>query len=308
MLQCLRMSDKDHGSLGWGVTTEQGAEIWDDNPVIQGENITYKDWSKLLFYPKKFTLYRYLRKTLWRKQGQTREHLRILDVGCGTGADVVDIKKIFGKHAEVIGLDVVALQVDLAKEKVKRHGIWAEFQLFDGVSIPFPDAHFDAVYTSDVLGHVQHVNEWLAEVARVLKPGGALAMFSESALGKHAYIRRYLFDRGLNVDPHAEFHISLYSKDELRHKISRAGFDIQKMYSLFWASFLVHPDEFYKKLQAQKKFPLLRFINKLLYLIKQKTRPFSLAVAELYGLVEMHMIGRWVQSQGYIILAKKKKH
>src|SRR3989338_5159391 len=307
MLQCLHMSDKAQSSLGWGVTTEHGAEIWDDNPVIQGETITYKDWGKLLFYPKKFTLYRYLLKTLRHihRQGQ---HIRILDIGCGTGADVVDIKKIFGKQAEVVGIDVVALQVDLAKQKVQRHGVCAEFQLFDGVSIPFPDAHFDAVYTSDVLGHVQQVSDWLAEVARVLKPGGTLAMFSESALGKHAYIRRYLFDSGLNVDPHSEFHISLYSKYELRHKISRAGFDIKKMYSLFWTSFLVHPDEFYKKLQAQEKFPVLRVLNKVLYFFKQKTRPFSLAVAELYGLIEMHLIGRWIESQGYIILAKKKKY
>lgn len=132
-------------------------------------------------------------------------------------------------------------------------------------------------------------------------------MFSESALGKHAYVRQYLLEHGLNVDPHAEFHISLFPKKELRHMIERAGFDIKTMWGVFWLSFLVHPDEFYEKLQAQDNFKVLKFVNKLLYWIKKKTHPFSTAAAELYGLVEMYVIGRWVEPQGYIILAKKKK-
>jgi len=85
--------------------------------------------------------------------------------------------------------------------------------------------------TFDVLGHVKNVDGWLAELSRVLKPGGALAMFSESKLGKHAYIRNYLMRRGINTDPHAEFHISLYSKEELQEKLRIAGFAVKRMFS-----------------------------------------------------------------------------
>ena len=88
--------------------------------------------------------------------------------------------------------------------------------------------------------------------------------------------------------------------------LDSADFEIKKMYASFWLSFFVHPDEFYEKLQAQKKFPILKIINYILYKIKKKTHPFSTALAELYGLVEMLTIGRWVESQGYIILAEKK--
>ena len=171
---------------------------------------------------------------------------------------------------------------------------------------PGLDESFDAVYTSDVLGHVEDVRTWLLELNRVLKSNGVLAMFSESKLGKHAWLRNYLFKRGLNVDPHENYHISLYSRTLLHEYIEEAGFYIKRIYSAFWASFLVHPDEFYEKLQSQKKFPVLRCLNKILFLVKKKTHPVSTALGELYGLVEMLTLGRWLEAQGYIILAKKK--
>jgi len=151
------------------------------------------------------------------------------------------------------------------------------------------------------------VPNWLEELQRVLVPGGRLAMFSESKLGKHAYIRNYLYKRGCNTDPHAEFHISLYSKTELKKMLDQSGFAIKKMYTAFWLSFLVHPDEFYGALHKQKGFFFLRNINKVLYWIKKKTHPISTALAEFYGLVEMLFLGRFLEVQGYIVLAKKKE-
>ena len=243
-----------------------------------------------------------------RGRGDGTVKPRILDVGCGTGASVVDFKKMFGRSVEVVGIDVVLLQIELAKEKIKKNGVWAEVEYYDGVNIPYPAEYFDAIYTSDVLGHVEDVPEWLSHLNRVLKPGGVLAMFNESKLGRHAYIRNYLFKRGLNVDPHAEAHISLYSKSEMKKKINEAGFEIKKMRSMFWASFLVHPDEFYEKLSKTKKFPFLRMINSILYRLKKKTHPFSTAAAELYGLVESFLVGSFVESQGYVVLARKQEN
>jgi ubiquinone/menaquinone biosynthesis C-methylase UbiE len=299
------MENKKNTTKGWGIVDGAGTEIWDDTPVFLGTEITKKERAKLLFYPKKWMLYRHIERACKKKKSQ--KHFRILDVGCGTGAAVIDLKKMLGKKAEVKGIDVVHMQVEIAEKKVAQHGVWAEFAWYEGVSIPYQKEYFDAIYTSDVLGHVEDVPAWLDELQRVLKPGGVLAMFSESQLGKHAYVRNYLQKRGLNVDPHAEFHISLYPKAELRHMIERAGFEIKTMRTAFWASFLVHPDEFYEKLQGQKKFFVLKIINKILYVLKKKTHPFSTAAAELYGLVEMYVLGRWVEAQGYIVLARKRE-
>ena len=242
----------------------------------------------------------------WHRYIKPLHNKIILDLGCGTGASVIDLKKLFGHEVEVVGIDVVRLQIELAKKKIVENAVWAEVDWYDGENIMFPDNHFDAVYTSDVLGHVADVPRWLKELNRVLRPSGVLAMFSESELGRHAYVRKYLFNRGLNIDPHAEFHISLYSKEKLREMLEESGFEIKRMLNSFWLSFLVHPDEFYEKIQAQKKFLFLRLINKILYKIKKKLGIYGIAVAELYGLVEMLTIGRWIEGQGYIVLAKKK--
>jgi len=297
------MSRKSQKIEGWGVADNDGSEVWDTNPVFTGPKVTWQDKLKLLFYPKKFLLYRYIYKQVKKQTGK----VRILDVGCGTGATIIDLKKLFGRSVEVMGVDVVHLQVDLARDKLKQAGVWAEVKWYDGKTLPFVEESFTAIYTSDVLGHVADVQTWLHELNRVLKPGGVLAMFSESKLGKQAWVRNYLFKRGLNVDPHEKYHISLYSKAWLREYLEEAGFVIKKIYSAFWASFLVHPDEFYEKLQGQKKFPVLRLLNRMLSWLKKKTHPVSTALAELYGLIEMLTLGRWVEAQGYIILARKKK-
>ncbi|OIO20067.1 MAG: hypothetical protein CO029_01485 [Candidatus Magasanikbacteria bacterium CG_4_9_14_0_2_um_filter_41_10] len=290
----------------WGVKIDDGTEIWDASPVFTGEFVTWKEKLKLVFYPKKFVLYRAIAQDIKRKNiGDLRDPYRILDVGCGTGASVVDMKKLFGRHVEVVGADVMRLQNDLARENLKKYGVHADIVDYD-TTLPFEDNTFDAVYTSDVLGHVPDVDAWLAELNRVSVPRGLLAMFSESTLGKHAWLRKYLLKRGLNTDPHAEFHISLFSKDELKEKITDAGFYISIMLSTVWLKFLVHPDELYPAFQSSKKFFMLRTLNKWLYLLKKKLHPYSTAVAELYSFVELLTLGRIVESQGYVIVARKQ--
>ncbi|KKW42459.1 MAG: hypothetical protein UY92_C0006G0020 [Candidatus Magasanikbacteria bacterium GW2011_GWA2_56_11] len=282
--------------------------MWDARPVIRGPRAAARDWLILLFYPKKFFLYLHIRKNFRRsRRGQNRTAFRILDVGCGTGASVIELKKIFGPAAEVHGVDVVRLQVDLAQSRLAEYGVSANVCWFDGERLPYPDQYFDAIHTSDVLGHVADVPAWLAELSRVARPGGALAMFSESRLGRHACIRRYLLRRGLNTDPHAAFHVSLYSKADLKLLLQQAGFGVKKMYTTVWAKFLVHPDELYPALAASRLFPVLRFANIILYKLKKAFHPVSTAAAELYTLAEMLTVGRILEAQGYVILAAKDK-
>ncbi len=299
---------QNNSTLGWGKMQESNIEIWDTNPVFRNDFVSTKDWLKLFFYPKKYFLYRKIKKHVAKQftYKSKNERIRILDVGCGTGSSVIDFKKMFGRKVEVYGLDVIKLQIDIAREKIKQNGVWAEVVWYDGEIFPFESNYFDVIYTSDVLGHIKNVRSWLKEINRVLKPGGLLAMFSESKLGKHAWIRNYLFKHGLNADPHAEVHISLYSKKRLREMITEADFDIESIKGLSWASFLLYPDEFYDKLQNQKKFLFLKFLNKIFYKIKKKFHPFSTAGCELFSLIVALVFGKRIEAQGYIIIAHKK--
>ena len=91
---------------------------------------------------------------------------RVMDLGCGMG-DSVDQ---FGSAVEWVGVDLErSPEVDL---RVRRD---AEFHTFDGERLPFDDASFDFVYCKQVLEHVRRPAVLLADVARVLRPGGVLA-------------------------------------------------------------------------------------------------------------------------------------
>lgn len=90
---------------------------------------------------------------------------RVLDLGSGSGF-----------HAALLaswGYDVDA--IDIAGRSVP--GVaYFDVAEYDGRTLPFPDGLFDAVLASHVLAHLRDVDEVLAEVRRVLKPGG-LAIF-----------------------------------------------------------------------------------------------------------------------------------
>jgi SAM-dependent methyltransferase len=94
---------------------------------------------------------------------------RVLDLGCGAG-DSVDVFRARDPDVQWVGLDVPG-----SPEGQMRTRTDARFETFDGVSMPFGDGAFDLVYCKQVLEHVGHPEPLLAEVRRVLAPGGYFA-------------------------------------------------------------------------------------------------------------------------------------
>ena len=93
---------------------------------------------------------------------------RVLDLGCGAG-DSIDVFRRFDPAVRWVGLDLPS-----SPEVDARRRNDAEFATFDGDSIPFPDGEFELVYCKQVLEHVRRPESLLAEVTRVLAPGGHL--------------------------------------------------------------------------------------------------------------------------------------
>ena len=91
--------------------------------------------------------------------------LNVLDVGCGTGRMVENLKK-FG--AKVTGLDVSEKMLAIAK----KHFSTTEFVLGDIEELPFEDESFDMVVATFVIVHLGTLQRAFDEVYRVLKPGG----------------------------------------------------------------------------------------------------------------------------------------
>ncbi|MGZ4208912.1 MAG: class I SAM-dependent methyltransferase [Actinomycetota bacterium] len=90
---------------------------------------------------------------------------RVLDAGCGEGYGT-DL--LSGVAASVTGVDLEEPVIRRAAARYSR----ARFETANLVSLPFPDASFDAVVSLQVIEHLHSPQEFLAECARVLVPGG----------------------------------------------------------------------------------------------------------------------------------------
>ena len=91
---------------------------------------------------------------------------RVLDLGCGAGDSVEQFRSL-NPSVEWIGADL-----EESPEVATRTRTDAEFRTFDGRSIPADDASIDVVYCKQVLEHVEERGPLVADVARVLRPGG----------------------------------------------------------------------------------------------------------------------------------------
>ena len=103
-----------------------------------------------------------------------RPGLRVLDFGCGPGTISSGLAKAVAP-GEVHGIDMEASQIDLARSVVEVRGqANATFHVGDVTDLPFEDGSFDVAHCHNVLMHVPDTAAVLAEVRRVLKPGGIL--------------------------------------------------------------------------------------------------------------------------------------
>ena len=93
----------------------------------------------------------------------------VLDLGCAGGFMA---EALAARGARVTGIDPAAQAIDAARAHARTGGLRIGYDVGVGEALPYDDASFDAVVCVDVLEHVADLNKVLAEVARVLRPGG----------------------------------------------------------------------------------------------------------------------------------------
>ena len=100
---------------------------------------------------------------------------RVLDFGCGPGTISVGLAQVVDP-GEVHGIDMEASQIEMASAAAEAGGhANATFHVGDVTDLPFDDNSFDVAHCHAVLMHVPDTQAALAEVKRVLKPGGLIA-------------------------------------------------------------------------------------------------------------------------------------
>lgn len=114
----------------------------------------------------------------WRAHSQNHDGWELLDIGCGTGANLHLLSTAAatgsGKQGRVTALDYSPLALQFARDHLA--GLPVDLLRGDATRLPFPDAHFDVVTMLDVLEHVEDDGAALQEIQRVLKPGGAFVL------------------------------------------------------------------------------------------------------------------------------------
>lgn len=101
---------------------------------------------------------------------------RVLDVGCGVGGPARLLAATYGCH--VTGIDLTPAVVEVATYLSARTGLIDRtlFVAGDALALPFPDATFDDVWTQHAAMNIRERTRLYAEIHRVLKPGGRLAI------------------------------------------------------------------------------------------------------------------------------------
>jgi len=101
--------------------------------------------------------------------------LRVLEVGCGTGAVLRQVQGFLHPDSELHGVDISEKLLSAAREHSQGSTIhWAHLTSHQ---LPFPGDFFDVVLMHTLLGHVPDTAEMLAEAFRVLRPNGRLLIF-----------------------------------------------------------------------------------------------------------------------------------
>ncbi|MGW6522107.1 MULTISPECIES: class I SAM-dependent methyltransferase [unclassified Streptomyces] len=104
-----------------------------------------------------------------------RAGARVLDAGCGTGRALTPLREAVGPSGVVVGADLtpamLAAAVRAGRDRAGR------LMLADVTALPLRSASLDAVFAAGLIAHLPRPQENLRELARVVRPGGALALF-----------------------------------------------------------------------------------------------------------------------------------
>ncbi len=156
----------------------------------------------------------------------TRKHLRpgmeVLEIGCGTGSTAI-------AHAPYVGhiraTDLSTRMVEIARDKAKAAAI--DNVSFDASSVEgldVPDASLDAVMAHNILHLLENWERAIAEIHRMLKPGGVFVS-STACIRDMMFLFRLIVPvgRALRLFPL----VKVFSVAELTGKLEKTGFEIE---------------------------------------------------------------------------------
>lgn len=125
----------------------------------------------------------------------------VLDAGCGTGRALPHLRSAVGRQGTVIGADLTPAMLDAALRAGR--GSSGQLLLADVTRLPLRTQSLDAVFAAGLIAHLPQPEVNLRELARVVRPGGKLALFHP--IGRAALAARQgrqITEGDLRAEPH----------------------------------------------------------------------------------------------------------
>jgi ubiquinone/menaquinone biosynthesis C-methylase UbiE len=117
----------------------------------------------------------------------------VLEIGCGSG---VHARLLAEAGARLTAVDLTPTAVEMTRRRLELHGLDAEVIEADAEKLPFDNASFDFVWSWGVIHHSANTDRVIAEIARVLRPGGRLGVMVYHRSSVTFWVN-YVFVRGV---------------------------------------------------------------------------------------------------------------
>lgn len=126
---------------------------------------------------------------------------RVLEIGCGRGGFACWLAGHAYAPAELVAADFSSTAIAMGKAHSRTMGLpHIDWQVADIQNLRWPDGYFDSVFSFETIEHVPDPPRAVAELGRVLKPGGRLFLTTPNYLGVFGAYRSYCWLRGKRFD------------------------------------------------------------------------------------------------------------
>jgi SAM-dependent methyltransferase len=230
------------------------------------------------------------------KHARVRAHQMVLDVGCGTGVVAVTAAHA---AAKVSGLDLSPLLIELAKKNASLAAVEVDFREGDVEALPYGEASFDVVLSQ--FGHMfaPRAEVALAEMLRVLRPGGTIAFSTwppEHFVGQMFALVGKHVPAPQGVSPPPQWGDTNVVRQRLGDTVTDVFFDRGVM------TFPTLSPQHYRKAIEEAVGPVAKLVESL------QGEPSKLAAfrSELNGLVSRYFEGNALRQQFLMTRATKR--